>query len=95
MNGRFAQLEREPLAQAFLTRNIVFGNQRIGAIGFHAKSGFAGRLEVDYEIFWVFKRQGFALEAVTGLVPSQTNFNLCLCLKCQTRILSCNLVCVA
>jgi [ribosomal protein S5]-alanine N-acetyltransferase len=67
MNRRLAQLERDPLEQAFLARSIVFDHQMIGAIGFHAKPSFAGRLEVGYRIFSAFRRQGFALEAVTGL----------------------------
>ena len=68
MNRRLAQLERDPLEQAFLARSIVFDNQMIGVVGFHAKPSFAGRLEVGYRIFPDFRRQGFALEAVRGLL---------------------------
>ncbi len=64
---RLSQLERNPLEQKFLTRSIVLKGQMIGAIGFHAKPDFRGRLEVGYEIFPEFRRQGFALEAVTAL----------------------------
>jgi [ribosomal protein S5]-alanine N-acetyltransferase len=67
MNRRLAQLERDPLEQPFLARSIVFDGRMIGAIGFHAKPSFAGRLEVGYRVSPAFRRQGFALEAVKGL----------------------------
>jgi [ribosomal protein S5]-alanine N-acetyltransferase len=67
MNRRLAQLEHDPLEQPFLARSIVFDNQMIGVIGFHAKPSFSGNLEVGYRIFSSFRRQGFALEAVKGL----------------------------
>lgn len=68
MRIRLAQLEQNPLEQAFLTRSIVHKERMIGAIGFHAKPDARGRLEVGYEIFPEFRRQGFALEAVQALL---------------------------
>jgi [ribosomal protein S5]-alanine N-acetyltransferase len=68
LKRRLTQLERDPLEQAFLVRSIVFDGHMIGAIGFHAKPSFAGKLEVGYRIFPEFRRKGFALEAVTGLL---------------------------
>jgi [ribosomal protein S5]-alanine N-acetyltransferase len=65
---RLAQLEHDPLEQPFLLRSIVFEGQMVGMVGFHAKPSFAGKLEVGYTIFSSFRRQGFALEAVKGLL---------------------------
>ncbi len=65
---RLAQLEHQPLEQPFLLRGIVFNGEMIGLVGFHAKPSFAGRLEVGYEVFSSFRRQGFALEAVRALL---------------------------
>ena len=67
MRIRLAQLERNPLEQKFLTRSIILKTGMIGTIGFHAKPDARGRLEVGYEIFPKFRRQGFALEAVQAL----------------------------
>ena len=65
---RLAQLERDSLERAFLLRSIVLNGQMIGLVGFHTKPNFAGRLEVGYEVFPDFRRQGFALEAVRGVL---------------------------
>jgi [ribosomal protein S5]-alanine N-acetyltransferase len=65
---RLSQIERNPLEHDFLLRSIVFEGSMIGAIGFHAMPDARGRLEVGYEIFPEFKRRGFALEAVQGLL---------------------------
>ncbi len=67
LKRRLAQLEKNPLEQAFLARSIVFDGQMIGVIGFHAMSDGHGRFEVGYRIFPEFRHQGFALEAVMGL----------------------------
>lgn len=68
MHRRLRQLEINPLEQPFLLRSLVFEGQMIGIAGFHAMPDFRGRLEVGYTIFSNFRRQGFALEAVDGLL---------------------------
>jgi [ribosomal protein S5]-alanine N-acetyltransferase len=67
MQRRLVQLERNPLEQPYLVRSLVFDEQMIGYVGFHAMPDFRGRLEVGYTIFSSFRRQGFAFEAVDGL----------------------------
>ena len=67
LTRRLKQLERNPSEQKFLTRSIILDRGMIGAIGFHTKPDARGRLEVGYEIFPEFRRQGFALEAVKAL----------------------------
>ncbi len=68
MYRRLRQLEKNPLEQPYLVRSLVFERQMIGYAGFHAMPDFRGRLEVGYTIFSDFRRQGFALEAVDGLL---------------------------
>lgn len=68
MHRRLKQLEKNPFEQPYLVRSVVFAGQMIGCVGFHAAPSFAGRLEVGYTIFSEFRRQGFALEAVDGLL---------------------------
>jgi Acetyltransferase (GNAT) domain len=68
LHRRLVQLEKNPFEQPYLIRSVVFAGQMIGHVGFHAAPSFAGKLEVGYTIFPEFRRQGFALEAVRGLL---------------------------
>jgi [ribosomal protein S5]-alanine N-acetyltransferase len=78
---RLRDIERDPHARAWLLRLIVLredaspigdtGGQRraaAGMVGFHGRPDTDGRAEVGYEVFAPFRRQGYAREAVVGLL---------------------------
>ncbi|HEX6399626.1 MAG TPA: GNAT family N-acetyltransferase [Actinomycetota bacterium] len=69
---RLAQLEVDPSIRPWLGRAMILvddaGERRvIGTIGFHGPPDEQGRLEVGYSVDPVFRRQGFAREAVRAL----------------------------
>ena len=69
---RLAQLEVDPSIRPWLGRAMILvddaGERRvIGTIGFHGPPDELGRLEVGYSVDPVFRRQGFAREAVRAL----------------------------
>ena len=63
----------EPRRRPWLGRALVLteagGVRRvIGTVGFHAPPDEAGRLEIGYRVDPAYRRQGYALEAVRGLM---------------------------
>jgi RimJ/RimL family protein N-acetyltransferase len=78
---RLRDIEREPPTRPWLLRLIVLrqgaspaapaGGQRraaVGLVGFHGPPDAQGRAEVGYEVFAPYQRQGYAREAVIGLL---------------------------
>ncbi len=72
---RFAQIEQDPRTAPFLLRTIVErGSSRlIGHIGFHGPPGAnalaaADSLELGYGVAPLARRQGYATEAVLGMM---------------------------
>lgn len=78
---RLRDIERDPHARPWLLRLIVLreaasatgdtrGHRRtaVGLVGFHGPPDKDGRAEVGYEVFARFRRQGYAREAVVGLL---------------------------
>lgn len=78
---RLRDIERDPYARPWLLRLIVLrqdasatadigGHRRVavGMVGFHGPPDEHGRAEVGYEVFAPFRRQGYAREAVVGLL---------------------------
>jgi [ribosomal protein S5]-alanine N-acetyltransferase len=76
LRHRIDQLQRKPEVQQWLARAIVLREPdpaMIGHAGFHGEPGInspghATALEVGYSIFPEHRRQGYATEAVTGLL---------------------------
>jgi RimJ/RimL family protein N-acetyltransferase len=72
LNIRLADVERDPQARPWLLRLIVLRTQEpreaVGLVGFHGCPDREGRAEIGYEIFEPFRRQGYAREAVVGLL---------------------------
>jgi ribosomal-protein-alanine N-acetyltransferase len=82
---RLRDIERDPHARAWLLRFIVLrdepsassggGRHRrtaVGMVGFHGPPDAQGRAEVGYEVFAPYRRQGYAREAVIGLLDWAT-----------------------
>lgn len=70
---RLATLRVDPSARPWLGRAMVLtdagGARRvIGTVGFHAPPDEAGRLEIGYRVDPGYRRQGYAIEAVRGLM---------------------------
>jgi ribosomal-protein-alanine N-acetyltransferase len=78
---RLRPIYKDPNARPWLLRFIVLreetvpANRRgdgartvVGLIGFHGPPDEHGRAEVGYEVFGPYRRQGYAREAVVGLV---------------------------
>jgi ribosomal-protein-alanine N-acetyltransferase len=78
---RLRPIYKDPLARPWLLRFIVLreetspaaGDRRdartvVGLIGFHGPPDEGGRAEVGYEVFAPYRRQGYASEAVVGLL---------------------------
>ena len=76
---RLRPIYKEPYARPWLLRFIVLrdaaatGNVRaartaVGLVGFHGPPDAQGRAEVGYEVFAPYRRQGYAREAVIGLL---------------------------
>lgn len=70
---RLATLRVDPSARPWLGRALVLtepdGTRRvIGTAGFHAPPDSEGRVEVGYRVDPEYRRQGYALEAVRGLL---------------------------
>ena len=78
---RLGDIERDPHARPWLLRLIVLRDEppasaaggrdvrtAVGLIGFHGRPDEHGRAEVGYEVFVPFRRQGYAREAVAGLL---------------------------
>ena len=70
---RLATLRVNPSARPWLGRSLVLteanGARRvIGTAGFHAPPDAAGRVEIGYRVDPSYRRQGYALEAVRGLM---------------------------
>ena len=66
---RLSQLREDPEAQEWLVRAIVLRGpprQMIGHIGFHGKP--AGFAELGYTVFEEHRRQGYAQEAIEGMM---------------------------
>jgi RimJ/RimL family protein N-acetyltransferase len=76
LRHRADQMRRKPEIQQWLARAIALresGSLMIGHAGFHGEPGInspghATALEVGYSIFPQHRRQGYATEAVTGLL---------------------------
>lgn len=78
---RLRDIERDPHARAWLLRLIVLRDEpsastgggddartAVGLVGFHGPPDKEGRAEVGYEVFAPYRRQGYAREAVVGLL---------------------------
>lgn len=78
---RLRDIERDPHARPWLLRLIVLreplsasvagrrdARTTVGLIGFHGRPDEHGRAEVGYEVFTPHRRQGYAREAVSGLL---------------------------
>jgi ribosomal-protein-alanine N-acetyltransferase len=78
---RLRDIERDPYARPWLLRLIVLrghastnagggGRKRaaVGLVGFHGPPDEHRRAEVGYEVFAPYRRQGYAREAVSGLL---------------------------
>jgi ribosomal-protein-alanine N-acetyltransferase len=77
MATRLAQLEYDPQLEPWLLRAIVLRSEKamIGHIGFHSRPGpdylsdiAPEGVEMGYTIFEPYRRQGYAMEAVAGLM---------------------------
>jgi RimJ/RimL family protein N-acetyltransferase len=69
---RLATLRVDPSAQPWLGRALVVTEERgtrrvIGTAGFHAPPDEEGRVEIGYRVDPIYRRQGYAIEAVRGL----------------------------
>ena len=69
---RIADLREDPSIRPWLGRALVLTNGEgrvvIGSAGFHAAPGPDGRVEIGYQVYPRFRRQGYATEAVTALL---------------------------
>ena len=67
---RIEQLERDPAEQPWLVRALVLRAEArvVGAAGFHAPPDEHGMAELGYQICAADRRQGYAREAVEGLM---------------------------
>ena len=69
---RMAQLQEDRTLQPWLGRAMVLlgplGPQVIGSVGFHGAPDEDRRVEIGYQVEPEFQRQGYATEAVTGLI---------------------------
>ena len=72
---RLAQIERSPESAPFLLRAMIEPDARsvIGHIGFHGLPGAnalgaADALEIGYGVLPAFRRRGYAIEAVLGMI---------------------------
>jgi RimJ/RimL family protein N-acetyltransferase len=75
---RLAQLDADATILPWLARVMVLtddgGTRRvIGSIGFHSAPDDQGRLEVGYRVEAEYRRQGFAREAVRGMLDWAAN----------------------
>ena len=67
---RIAIARQQPKALPLLLRAMVLGSDPdvvVGRIGFHGPADDAGTLEIGYEVFPAFRRQGYAREAVLAM----------------------------
>jgi [ribosomal protein S5]-alanine N-acetyltransferase len=67
------QARADPAREEWLPRAIALERRMIGHIGFHGPPGVngpekPGALEVGYTVFEPFRRQGYAMEAVVGIL---------------------------
>ena len=67
------QARADPAREEWLPRAIALERRMIGHIGFHGPPGVngpqkPGALEVGYTVFEPFRRQGYATEAVVGIL---------------------------
>ncbi len=69
---RLADVERDPASRPWLLRLVVLREEDprtlVGLVGFHGRPDGEGRAEIGYEIFEPYRRQGYAREAVVGLL---------------------------
>ncbi len=69
---RLADVERDAKSRAWLLRLVALRHDDprtvVGMVGFHGRPDREGRAEVGYEIFEPHRRQGYAREAVVGLL---------------------------
>jgi ribosomal-protein-alanine N-acetyltransferase len=78
---RLRPIYKDPHARPWLLRFIVLVDQAasasrggrgartvVGLVGFHGPPDEHGRAEVGYEVFAPYRRQGYASEAVVGLL---------------------------
>jgi ribosomal-protein-alanine N-acetyltransferase len=67
---RLTQLAADPSEQPWLVRAVLARTPRrvVGSIGFHAPPDDRGRVEIGYDIVADERRQGYAREAMHGLL---------------------------
>ncbi len=67
---RLNQLEARPEIAPWLLRALVVRETRVavGFIGFHDAPDERGMTEIGYEVLPSFRRQGYAIEAVSALI---------------------------
>jgi RimJ/RimL family protein N-acetyltransferase len=67
---RLEQLAADPTEQPWLVRAAILRAQRrvIGSAGFHNPPSASGRVEIGYGIVPTRRRQGYAREAIAGLI---------------------------
>lgn len=67
---RLSQLEARPEIAPWLLRALVVRETRVavGFIGFHDAPDESGIAEIGYEVLPSFRRQGYAIEAVSALI---------------------------
>ena len=81
---RHAQLQAEPAQEPWLLRAMVDREQgrAVGRIGFHAPPDPDGVVEVGYTVLPADRRQGYASEALRGLLDWGSAQGVRRCLAC-------------